>query len=203
MARIGIVYFSMYGSTLDLAREIAAGIEDAEGKVELRKVPHDLPDEVAQSDGVREALEAQSDIPHAEIEELPDFDGLIFGSPTRYGSATSQLQKFFDMTGPLWAEGRLVGRPAGFFTGASTIHGGHETTIHTMSTFAFHHGMVIVPMGYTLPEVGSTTTGGGPYGPTQWSPQDTSVKDGLSDDEIAIARSYGARFHEIAEKLAG
>lgn len=201
MASIGIVYFSMYGSTHDLAQEIKAGVEDAGGKAQLMRVPHDLPDEVAESDGVKDAIEAQSDVPYAEVEQLPEFDGLIFGSPTRFGAATSQLQKLFDMCGPLWAQGQLVGTPAGFFTGASTIHGGHESTILTMSTFAYHQGMPIVPMGYSHDAVGATTTGGGPYGPSQWSPQGDD-KDGLSDDEVTIARTYGQRFHDIAEKLA-
>lgn len=201
MATICIVYFSMYGSTYALAKEVAAGIEEAGGTVEFRQLPHDLPDEVAQSEGVKAAQEAQSDVAMAEVEELDDFDGIVFGSGTRFGSATSQLQKFFDQCGPLWAEGRLVGTPAGFFTGASTMHGGHESTILGMSTYAWHMGMPIVPMGYSHEATMGTSTGGGPYGPTHLSPQGGD-KDGLSDDEVAIARSYGTMFHGVAAKLA-
>lgn len=201
MADIGIVFFSMYGSTFDLAREIATGVTDAGGSVHLRRLPHDLPEEVATSDGVRQAQAAQEDLQFAEVDELPEFDGVLFGSGTRFGSATSQLQKFFDQCGPLWAEGALIGTPAGFFTGAATMHGGHESTILSMSTFAFHQGMPIVPMGYSHDATNSTETGGGPYGPSQLSPQDDS-KAGLSDDEVAIARAYGAHFHDIATRLA-
>ncbi|MBY5161447.1 NAD(P)H:quinone oxidoreductase [Salsipaludibacter albus] len=201
MADIGIVYFSMYGSTLELAREIAAGVREAGGTAHLRRLPHDLPDDVAESEGVAEAQDDQDDIPYAEVEELTDFDGVLFGSGTRFGSATAQLQKFFDQCGPLWAEGELIGTPAGFFTGAATLHGGHESTILSMSTFAYHQGMPIVPMGYSHEATNTTDTGGGPYGPSQLSPQDGS-KDGLSDDEIAIARAYGARFHDVATRLA-
>lgn len=201
MADIGIVFFSMYGSTFDLAREIASGVTDAGGAVHLRRLPHDLPEEVATSDGVRQAQAAQEELQFAEVEELPEFDGVVFGSGTRFGSATSQLQKFFDQCGSLWAEGKLIDTPAGFFTGAATMHGGHESTILSMSTFAFHQGMPIVPMGYSHDATSSTETGGGPYGPSQLSPQDDS-KSGLSDNEIAIARAYGSRFHDIATRLA-
>ncbi len=199
MAKIGIVYYSMYGATYELARAIADGVEEAGGQAHLRRVPDPLlPDEVKASDGVREAIAAQEEVPAADVDELPDFDGIIFGSPTRYGSATSQLQAFLDTTGPHWQSGALLGKAAGFFTGAATIHGGHESTILTMSTFAFHHGMIIVPVGYALaPEVMSSRTGGGPYGPTQ-----LGNGEGLSDDERAIAHAYGRHFAQTAAKLA-
>lgn len=200
MATIGIVYFSMYGSTHKLAQEIQAGIEDAGGKAQLMRLPHDLPAEVAESEGVAQAQEDQSDVPYAEVERLPELDGVIFGSATRFGAGTSQLQKFFDQCGPLWAEGRLVGTPAGFFTGAATMHGGHESTILGMSTFAYHQGMPIVPLGYSHEAIGATTTGGSPYGPSQWSRGGDKTE--LSEDEVTIARHYGQHFHDIAEKLA-
>jgi len=111
------------------------------------------------------------------------------------------MSQFLDQTGPPWQSGALVGRPCGFFTGASTIHGGHESTILTMSTFAIYHGMVIVPLGYVADELQATRTGGGPHGPTHLSPTDGS-KTGLSDDEIAIGVAYGRHFAKIATKLA-
>jgi NAD(P)H dehydrogenase (quinone) len=202
VAKIGIVYWSMYGSTHDLARTIAAGIEKAGGEAHLRRVPDPiLPEQVKASEGVAAAIEAQQDVPEATVEELPEFDGIIFGSPTRYGSATSQVQNFFDQTGPLWQEGKLVGKPAGFFTGAATIHGGHESTILGMSTFAYHQGMPIVPLGYGIAEdVGATRTGGGPYGPTHLTPM--GHEEGLSEHEENIALRYAEHFHAIAEKLA-
>jgi NAD(P)H dehydrogenase (quinone) len=202
VASIGIVYWSMYGSTYELASTLASGIEKAGGEAHLRLVPDPLlPDEVKRSDGVSDAIDAQSGVTRASVEELPEFDGLIIGSPTRYGSATAQLQNFLDQTGPLWQAGELVGKPAGFFTGAATIHGGHESTILGMSTFAYHHGMVIVPAGYGLaPEVGATSTGGGPYGPTHLTPMGDD--SGLSEDEREIASRYAEHFHTIATKLA-
>jgi NAD(P)H dehydrogenase (quinone) len=202
VAKIGIVYWSMYGATHDLAQLLAQGVEKAGGEACLRRVPDPiLPDEVKASEGVAQAIERQEEVPEASVEELAEFDGIIFGSPTRYGSATAQLQNFFDQTGPLWQAGRLVGKPAGFFTGAATMHGGHESTILGMSTFAYHHGMPIVPLGYGLAEdVGETRTGGGPYGPTHLTPM--GHEDGLSDHEQNIALRYAEHFVEIAEKLA-
>jgi NAD(P)H dehydrogenase (quinone) len=203
MANIGIVYFSMYGSTHELASVLAEGVDKAGGEAALRRVPDPLlPDEVKASEGVSSAIDAQAHVAEATVEELPEFDGLLLGSPTRYGSATAQLQNLFDQTGPLWQEGRLVGKPVGFFTGAATIHGGHESTILGMSTFAYHQGMVIVPTGYAIAEeVGGTRTGGGPYGPTHFSPMGGD-KQGLDDDEREIALRYAAHFNAIADKLA-
>jgi NAD(P)H dehydrogenase (quinone) len=199
MAKIGIVYWSMYGATYELAQAIAQGIEKDGGEAHLRRVPDPLlPDAVKASDGVAAAIDAQADVREAAVDELPEFDGLIFGSPTRYGSNVAQLQNLFDQTGPMWQSGALVGKPAGFFTGAGTIHGGHESTILSMSTFAYHHGMPIVPLGYGVaPEVQTTRSGGGPYGPTQ-----LGDGDGLTDDEYAIALAYGKHFNQIADKLA-
>jgi NAD(P)H dehydrogenase (quinone) len=202
VAKIAIVYWSMYGATHQLAHTIAQGVEKAGGEAHLRRVPDPLlPDEVKASEGVAAAIEAQEEVAEATVEELPEFDGIIFGSPTRFGSAAAQLQNFFDRTGSLWQGGELVGKPAGFFTGAATHHGGHESTILGMSTFAYHHGMPIVPLGYGVAEeVGATETGGGPYGPTHLTPM--GHEDGLSEHEQDIALSYAEHFHRIAEKLA-
>jgi NAD(P)H dehydrogenase (quinone) len=203
MAKIGIVYFSMYGGTHELASVLAEGIDKAGGEAHLRRVPDPLlPEEVKASEGVSSAIEAQAHVEEATVDELPEFDGLLIGSPTRYGSAVAQLQNLFDQTGALWQEGELVGKPVGFFTGAATIHGGHESTILGMSTFAYHHGMVIVPAGYGIAEeIGATRSGGGPYGPTHFSPMGGD-KDGLDEDEREIALKYAAHLNAIADKLA-
>src|SRR5690554_5580614 len=152
----------MYGSTYEMATILAEGIDKAGGEAALRRVPDPLlPDEVKQMEGVAAAIEQQSHVTEATVDELPEFDGIIFGSPTRYGSKTAQMQNLMDQTGPLWQAGKLVGKPAGFFTGASTLHAGHESTILSLSTFAYHHGMLIVPLGYGIAEeVGATRTGG-------------------------------------------
>ena len=203
MARIGIVYHSMYGTTHELANVLAEGVNKAGGQGELRRVPDPLlPDEVKQMEGVAAAIDRQKDVVEATVDELTEFDGLMFGSPTRYGSKTAQMQNLMDQTGGLWQSGALVGKPVGFFTGAATIHGGHESTILSLSTFAYHHGMVIVPVGYGVAEeVGATRTGGSPYGPGHWSPMG-GEKQGVDEDEREIALKYAAHFNTIADKLA-
>ncbi len=197
---IGIIYYSTYGSTLALAKTIAQGIEDAGSEAALRRVEELMPED-RMDDYAKAARDAQSDIAVASVDELADFDGIVFGAPTRFGNRAAQMSQFLDQTGGLWQSGALAGKTAGFFTGAATTHGGHETTILTMSTYAYHQGMVIVPAGYTLAEVGSTTSGGGPYGPTHATPADGS-KTELTSDEIAIGRGYGKRFAEITAKLS-
>jgi NAD(P)H dehydrogenase (quinone) len=201
VARIGIIYHSMYGSTYELATVLAEGVEKAGGEAHLRRVPDLLPDDVRAMDEVAAARERQSHVREASVEELPEFDGLLIGSPTRYGAATSQLQNFLDQTGPLWMEGQLVGKPVGFFTGAATAHGGHESTQLGMSTFAYHHGMVIVPVGYGLAvEVGTTRTGGGPYGATHLTPM--GDEGGMDEDEREIALKHAAQVNYVAGRLA-
>lgn len=197
---IGIVYYSTYGTTYALAKEIQRGVSDGGQDAVLRRVEELMPED-RMDDGAKAATEAQQDEQLASVDELPGFDGLIIGSPTRFGNRASQMSQFLDQTGPLWQQGKLAGKPAGFFTGSSSIHGGQETTLLTMSTYAFHQGMVIVPFGYIHESMQSTRTGGTPYGPSHFSPMDGS-KSGLDDDEIAIARGYGKHFAEIAAKLA-
>jgi len=159
-----------------------------------------MPDD-SLDENARSAAGRQAHVEYAAVDELATFDGLIIGSPTRFGNRAAQMSQFLDQTGPLWQSGALVGRPCGFFTGASTVHGGHESTIITMFTFAIHHGMVIVPVCYSVGALASTRTGVGPSGPTHLSPTDGS-KSGLSADEVAIAVAYGRHFAQVAAKLA-
>ena len=197
---IGIIFYSMYGTTRALADEIAQGVREGGGDVELRRVEELVPAERL-DDNAKAAAEAMAEVPLASVDELTEFDGIIFGSPTRYGNKTAQMSQFTDQTGGLWQSGALVGKPAGFFTGSASIHGGQETTLLTMSTFAFHHGMVIVPMGYIHDSMQTTRTGGTPYGPSHFSPMDGS-KQGLDDEEKAVANAYGRHFAEVTAKLA-
>lgn len=201
MAKIGIVYYSMYGHSTEMARTLKEGIEKAGGEAHLRLVPETLPQDIIDDQGVK-TVDELDDVEQATVDELSEFDGIIFGSPTRFGNRTSQLSAFLDQTGPLWQQGKLHGKAAGFFTGAATIHGGHESTILTMQTYAMHMGMVTVPAGYALgEEMGSTRTGGSPYGPTHFSPMGGD-KEGLDDHERQIALDYAGYFNEVADKLA-
>ncbi|SMC06259.1 NAD(P)H dehydrogenase (quinone) [Sulfobacillus thermosulfidooxidans DSM 9293] len=196
--KISVIYYSMTGSVFHLAKAVAQGAEEVGAEVRLRRVADLLPLEVVESnEHIKKGLEMQQDVPVATLEDLTWADGIAFGSPTRYGNMTAQLKNFLDQTGPLWAEGKLAGKAAGFFTGAATMHGGHESTILTMSTFAYHHGMIIVPTGYLIPAIHGTTTGGSPYGPSE-----LGNKNELSDDERSIALFLGRRLAEVAGKLA-
>ncbi|AUW93552.1 NAD(P)H:quinone oxidoreductase [Sulfobacillus sp. hq2] len=195
--KISVIYYSMTGSVYHLAQAVAEGARQAGAEVRLRRVPDLLPLEVIESnENIKQALEAQKDVPVAVLEDLTWADGIAFGSPTRYGNMAAQLKNFLDQTGPLWAQGQLAGKAAGFFTGAATMHGGHESTILTMSTFAYHHGMVIVPTGYLSPAVHGTQTGGSPYGPTE-----LGNKPELSDDERSVGLLLGERLAMVAGKL--
>lgn len=198
---IGIIYYSTYGTTYSLAQEIQKGVDDSGSEAVLRTVDELMPEE-NMDDDAKAARDAQSGVQKAKVDELAEFDGLIIGSPTRFGNRAAQMSQFLDQTGSLWQAGKLAGKPAGFFTGTSSLHGGQETTILTMSTFAFHQGMVIVPFGYIHESMQTTETGGTPYGPSHFTPMDGS-KTNLDEAETAIARGYGKHFAEVAAKLAG
>ncbi len=197
--KISVVYYSMTGSVFHLASAIAEGARQEGAEVRLRRVPDLVPQEVIDAnEHMRKGIEEQKDVAIAGLDDLIWADGIAFGSPTRFGNMTAQLKNFLDQTGALWAGGKLSGKAAAFFTGAATMHGGHESTILTMSTFAFHHGMVIVPPGYAHPAIHTTQTGGSPYGASE-----LGSKPDLSEDERAIGEFLGKRLAEIAGKLVG
>ncbi|MFW9787895.1 MAG: NAD(P)H:quinone oxidoreductase, partial [Candidatus Thorarchaeota archaeon] len=161
--KILVLYYSSYGHIFNLAQEIVIGALDAGAEVDLKRVPELVPKEIIESSpGLMQGAEIQDEVPIADISELPKYDAIIFGSPTRYGNMTAQMKNFIDQTGPLWMEGKLVDKIAGVFTGSATMHGGQETTNLTMMITLMHHGMIIVPLGYTIPEVSTTVAGGTP-----------------------------------------
>ncbi|MDA8064574.1 MAG: NAD(P)H:quinone oxidoreductase [Thermaerobacter sp.] len=197
--KVAVIYYSMTGSVYRLARSVEEGAAEAGATVRLRRAAELIPQAVIDArPELRRAQEEQRSVETATVEDLVWADGVALGSPTRFGNITAQLKNFLDQTGGLWAQGTLVGKAVGFFTGANTMHGGHETTILTMSTFAYHHGMVIVPASYAIPQVGTTRTGGSPYGPSEFSGKGVE----LSEEEAIIARAFGARLAQVAGKLA-
>jgi len=148
-----------------------------------------------------EAKKAFAHIPIADPNKLPAADAIILGSPTRYGSATAQMQSFFDATGSLWGTGALIGKVGSIFTSTASQHGGQETTIISMQTFLFHQGMVVVGVPYSNQELLLLTevTGGSPYGAsTITGPKGERMP---SANELAIARAQGKHATEIAAKL--
>lgn len=199
--RILILYYSMYGNTFQMAQSLAEGISEIpEAEAQLRQVPDLLPEKIIlENEGVRKAKEMQKDVPVATLDDLRNCDGLILGAPTRYGNMCGQMRNFIDQTGSLWQEGALVGKPAGLFTSTATMHGGQETTLVSMSFTLLHHGMLIVGVPYTTPELISTTTGGTPYGASHVAGMGLAP---LSAAEKEICRVLGKRVAEIARKLS-
>jgi len=185
----------------EMAKEIAAGAKEAGAEVSIKKVPELVPASViAGNPGLKRGAELQKDVPIATIDELANYDAIIFGSPTRYGNMAAQMKNFIDQTGGLWAKHKLNDKIAGFFSGASTMHGGHESTLLTMMIPLMHHGMIIVPVGSNVAEVDATQAGGTPYGPTVLAGPDNSRQ--MDQTERKIGRDYGRHVAEIAKRLA-
>ncbi|WP_376692747.1 NAD(P)H:quinone oxidoreductase [Wenzhouxiangella sp. EGI_FJ10409] len=196
MTEILVLFHSVHGNTLDMAREIARGIEAIDGcQARLRSVPP-----VSAADAP--AREREDNGPaRVTAEDLAECDGLALGSPTRFGNMASAVKYFLDGTGGEWFSGTLVGKPAGVFTSTATLHGGQEATLLSMMIPLLHHGMLIVGLPYTLPELGRTTSGGTPYGPSHLAGSDSDR--GLDEDESRLCRALGRRLAETAALLGG
>lgn len=198
--RILVLYYSMYGNNFLMAKAVSQGIEEAGGEVVLRTVPELVPQKVIDSDErMRKAKEAQKGIPVAKPEELENIDGIILGSPTRFGNMCSQLRNFLDQTGGLWMKGALIGKPAGVFCCTASLHGGQETTLISMMFTLLHHGAIIVGVPYSVKELVETKKGGTPYGPT-------AVVGPMADQaptvtDLKIAAELGKRVASIAKKI--
>ena len=198
-ARIAIVYYSMYGHVKTLATELASGIKTSGAEATFFKVPETLPPTLL------EALKAppRDDWPGADVtaDDLTKFDGILFGMPTRFGMAPSQMKALLDGTGGLWMKGALTQKTGGVFFSTGTLGGGQETTGLTFLTQLTHHGMIYVPLGYTSPKLTdmSEIHGGSPYGPGTLAGGDG--QRAVSELEKEIARDYGKRFGEITNAL--
>jgi NAD(P)H dehydrogenase (quinone) len=198
MAKVLVLYYSTYGHIETMANAVAEGAREAGAEVTLKRVPETVPEEIARQNHFK----LDQSAPVATVEELPEYDAIIFGSPTRYGSFTSQMRAFIDQTGGLWAKGALVGKVGSAFTSTATQHGGQETTLTTFYPTLLHHGMVVVGLPYSFPgqtEMGEVS-GGTPYGASTLAAPDGSRQP--SENELAGARFQGAHVAKIAAKLA-
>ena len=203
--KILVVYYSMYGHVLKLARAAADGAKTVEGaEVVLRRVQEleaNLP-KVQASKHAQEVLAQQQDIPIATMDDLRAADGVIFGTPTRFGNMCAQMKQYFDGAVDLWAQGALEGKPAGVMVSTATTHGGQETTCFTMMAPLLHLGFIIVGVPYSTPGMLHTEgRGGTPYGAT-------TVAGGKNDlepapEDLEIARALGRRVAKVAQKLRG
>ncbi len=196
MSNILVLYYSRYGATEALAREVCQGVDSVKGSdARLRTVPAVSTVSEASEDSI-----PASGPPYVTKEDLAECDGLLMGSPTRFGNMSSALKYFIDSTGTEWVKGTLTGKPAGVFTSTSTLHGGSESTLLTMAIPLLHHGMLYVGLPYSEEELTSTTTGGSIYGASHvtWSRN----PDAISDEEKHLAFALGKRVAEIALKLS-
>jgi NAD(P)H dehydrogenase (quinone) len=199
MTKILILYYSMYGHIETLAGEVAEGVRSVEGtEVTIKRVPELMSEETARKAGAKLDQAA----PVADVNELADYDAIIFGTPTRFGNMCAQMRNFLDQTGGLWLKGGLVGKLASVFTSTGTQHGGQETTITSFHSTLLHHGMVIVGVPYSCQELLNMgeITGGSPYGAGTIANVDGSRRP--SNNEIKIARFQGAHVAKIAKKLS-
>jgi len=195
MADILVLYYSRTGKVAQLARLVARGVEEVPGmRARLRSVPP-----VAPVTDVAQPPEPDDGAPYATLSDLDECAGLVLGSPTRFGNMAAPMKFFLDSTGAQWASGALVGKPAGVFTATNTMHGGQESTLLSMMLPLLHHGMLIVGLPYTLPEVTTTRGGGSPYGASHvGGPRGDNA---LDDDERTLARALGRRVADVASRL--
>lgn len=199
MAKVLVLYYSMYGHMETMAQAVAEGARGVAGiDVTIKRIPETMNPEAFKAAGGKAGQVA----PAASPEELADYDAIILGTPTRFGNMSGQVQTFFDQTGGLWAKGALAGKVASVFTSTGT-GGGDEMTITSAWTTLAHHGMIIVPLGYTTAELFdiSQVGGGTPYGASTIAGGDGSRQPDAR--ELAIARHQGKQVAELAAKLKG
>jgi NAD(P)H dehydrogenase (quinone) len=196
MADILVLYYSATGSVRILAQAVARGIESVDGMhARVRTVPK----VAAVIDKPAPAVPAEGP-PYVEARDLAECAGIALGSPTRFGNMAAPLKYFIDGLGPEWARGTLAGKPAAVFSSTATLHGGQEVTLISMMVPLLHHGMVIVGLPYTEPELNTTRSGGTPYGATHVS--GTTNDRAVSDEESKLAFALGKRLALVAQKLS-
>jgi len=197
MAKVLVLYYSSYGHIEQMAEAVASGVREAGSEATVKRVPETVPEEVARKSGFKLAQKA----PIATVEELPSYDAIIFGTPTRYGNMAGQMKSFLDQTGALWMKGALVRKVASVFTSSATQHGGQESTILTFHPVLLHLGMIIVGLPYAFQgQMGVTEVmGNSPYGASTIAGGDGSRQP--SKVELEGARYQGRHVAEIASKL--
>ncbi len=204
-ANVVIPYYSSYGTTHKLAEAVQEGAADVPGStVRLRRIP-ELPsaeEGMSGQDAYDAAQDEMSEIPRIEHDDLRWADGIIWGTPTRFGNMAAQVKQFIDTLGGMWFEGELEGKATGVFVSTGSIHGGHETTILTSLVPLIHLGMVFVGVRYSTNDQIMTTEGigGSPYGPSTM-PRDESEVESPTSDEVETARSLGRRVTRVAARL--
>ncbi|MGY2047217.1 NAD(P)H:quinone oxidoreductase [Methylobacterium sp. JK268] len=199
MAKVLVLYYSTYGHIEQMAYAVAEGARETGAEVHVKRVPELVPEEVARNAHYKLDQAA----PIATVDELPGYDAIIFGTPTRYGNMAAQMKNFIDQTGGLWMKGALVGKVGSVFTSTASQHGGQESTILSFHTVLLHHGMVLVGLPYSFQgQLGvAQVMGNSPYGASTIADGDGSRQP--SEVEREGARFQGRHVAGIAAKLAG
>jgi NAD(P)H dehydrogenase (quinone) len=202
MAKVLIVFYSMYGHIHQMAEAVAEGVRETGCEAIIKRVPETLPEEVLGMMGALEVQKSLSRIPVATVDDLASADAIIFGTPTRFGNMCGQMRQFLDATGGLWAKGALVGKVGSVFASSATQHGGQESTILSFHTTLLHQGMVIAGLPYSFAgqSDNSEITGCSPYGASTIA--GTKGERTPSANELAGARFQGAHVAKIARKLS-
>ncbi len=197
MTKILVLYHSMYGHIETMAQTVAEGAREAGAEVVIKRVPETMPEAAFKAAHGKWEQAA----PIATVDELPEYDAIIFGTPTRFGMMSSQMRTFLDQTGGLWMKGALVGKVGSVFT-STGVGGGNESTILSFHTTLLHHGFVVVGTPYAIPEAMdlSVVKGGSPYGAATIAGPDGSRQPNAQ--ELAMARFQGKHVAGIAAKLA-
>ena len=202
MARILVAFYSTYGHVHKLAEQVAEGARSTGATVDLKRFPEIIPEDKLKEMGAYDAQQAFADVPDLSPDDLGEYDGILFGFPTRYGNMTQQVAAVLDRTGGLWMKGALVGKVGSVFTSTASQHGGQETTCFAFYTFMIHMGMLISGVPYAVQKLlqNETVMGGSPYGAA-------TIAGGKGErqptgDELEIAREQGRIVAEYAAKLA-
>jgi NAD(P)H:quinone oxidoreductase type IV len=202
MAKVQVIFYSMYGHVYQLAEAAAAGAREVEGtEVSLYQVAELTPDAALERSGAKAARAVFAHIPLATVNQLTSADAIIFGTPTRFGNMSAQMRNFLDQTGGLWAAGALIGKIGSVFTSTASQHGGQETTITSFHTTLLHHGMIVVGVPYSEQRLVNMDeiTGGSPYGASTITGATGARQP--SANELAIARFQGHRVAELAARF--
>ncbi|MGA7576821.1 MAG: NAD(P)H:quinone oxidoreductase [Desulfobaccales bacterium] len=203
--KVLVVHYSRYGHVLQLAQSVLEGVKSVPGvEAVWRRVQEfeDVERDLTKHEHALAVWKRQQDIPVCTLNDLKEADGIIFGSPTRYGNMTAQMKRLIDATAPLWMEGALEGKPAGVFTSTGTTHGGQETTCLTMMVPLLHLGFIIVGLPYSTPGMLHTAgRGGSPYGASTVAGPGNDLTP--APEDLSIAQALGRRVAEVTRKLRG
>lgn len=199
MAKVLVLYYSSYGHIETMAEAVADGARSAGAAVDIKRVPELVPEEVARA----AHFKLDQAAPVARIDDLANYDAVVFGVPTRFGNMAAQMKNFLDQAGPLWAKNALVGKVGAVFSSSGTQHGGQESTILSFHNTLLHHGMILVGLPYScaLQMRTDEITGGSPYGASTITGGDGTRMP--SANELDMARFQGRHVAEIAKRQSG